>query len=156
MLSQFKAQVSIDGTTFKKGLHHVSEKIFDHPHFAQYVKAGVIVDPESEKAKKALPQETPFQRSERIAKQIKDETEAQLAKRKTLAKTADASSGPQPPTLTDHVGNVSKEQKFSKADLAAQAKTSKEAPTEKKAEETVPVEQPKNEGAEEKKKQSKR
>lgn len=69
----FKQAVKIGETTFSLGLggqpkvYDVPKEIVKHPHFKTYLKAGYIV---SSDAPPASPQETPFERSQRLHKEF--------------------------------------------------------------------------------------
>lgn len=44
----FKQAVFLSGKSYPRGLHELSEKVENDPHFLKFVGAGFIVDPEAE------------------------------------------------------------------------------------------------------------
>lgn len=84
----FKKQLMIAGTVFKIGPHEVSETIMNHPHFANYVKWGDIVDPDQVEAKgekKETPHELRVKASLEVAAKDR-ESKAEPAAVKTKSK----------------------------------------------------------------------
>lgn len=98
MQYEFKRALRIEKKTFGKGVREVSKEIEAHPHFAQYVEAGLIGEPPVTKVKNG---DSFQERNRKLAEKLKAQVTPPVREQKPVEPPAAPPVDPDEPSKGD-------------------------------------------------------